>query len=149
MRQPTQRFWDALIIREWYRFGKCNDLKRYCIAEFGCFPHELKLHRTENCFGGVRSWVATYMPHFSQKLLATKKEDAVQLLDWLAKVKVRCEINPAARRYHAEMRYQSVKSKLLMHQSMKSSLLEQLLNPMNQPNIVKPTSVRKYNRTRR
>ena len=143
MREPTQRFWDAMIIREWYRFGSCKDLKRICIAEFGCYPDQLLLHRIESCYGGVRAWVATCMPSLSQKLWGTPKERAIEVLDWLGKTKVRCEYNKSAKRHSNEARNAFEKANLAAEQHRISYNLEQLLNPMNQPNIVKSTSLRK------
>lgn len=144
MREPTQRFWDAMIIREWYKFGNSRDLKRICMAEFGCFPSELKLYRVENCYGGVRAWVASAMPALSHKLLTTPKERAIEVLDWLGKTKVRCEYNSSWNKHNYEARKGAVEADLAMQQQQMSYHLEKLLNPMNQPNIVKSTTQRKY-----
>jgi len=141
MREPTQRFWDAMIIREWYRFGSCKDLKRICMAEFGCWPDELPLHRIEGCYGGVRAWVASCMPSLSQKLWSTPKERAIEVLDWLGKTKVRCEYNKSAKKYHNEARNAARKAELQAEQQRISYNLEKLLNPMNQPNVVKSRSL--------
>jgi hypothetical protein len=143
MREPTQRFWDAMIIREWYRFGTCSDLKRICIAEFGCYPDQLPLHRIENCYGGVRAWVATCMPSLSHELLTTPKDRSIEVLNWLGKTKVRCEHNKSAEKHNREARNAFKKANLAAEQHRISYNLEKLLNPMNQPNIVKSTSLKK------
>ena len=144
MREPNQKFWDAMIIREWYRFGNCTDLKRICLAEFGCFPSELPLHRIEDCYGGVRSWVANKMPALSHKLLITPKERAIEVLDWLGKTKVRCEYNGKAVKYQRDAYEGAKKGEILLQQSEISYNLGKLLNVMNQPNVVKTTSLKKY-----
>jgi hypothetical protein len=141
MREPTQRFWDAMIIREWYRFGSCKDLKRICLAEFGCWPDELPLHRIESCYGGVRAWVATCMPSLSQKLWGTPKERALEVLDWLGKTKVRCEYNKSAKKHHNEARNAFKRADAEAEQHRISYNLEKLLNVMNQPNVVKSRSL--------
>jgi hypothetical protein len=141
MREPTQKFWDAMIIREWYRFGNCKDLKRICMAEFGCWPDQLPLHRIEDCYGGVRSWVASSMPSLSHKLLTTPKDRALEVLDWLGKTKVRCEYNASARKHSNEAANAFRKANLAAEQQRLSYNLERLLNPMNQPNVVKSTKL--------
>lgn len=92
MREPTQRFWDAMIIKAWQNFYTCGKLNIWAKEEFGIFPESLDLKRTKNCYGatgqGVRVWVADYMPTLSAKLFAMPKERHVELLDWLAKSKV-------------------------------------------------------------
>jgi hypothetical protein len=144
MREPTQRFWDAMIIREWYRFGSCKDLCRISKAEFGCWPNELSLHRIENCYvAGVRAWVADSMPLLSQKLWATPKEKSIEVLDWLGKTKVRCEYNKSAKKYQTSGRRAFESANLAAEQHRISYNLEKLLNPMNQPNIVKSRSLKK------
>jgi hypothetical protein len=142
-REPNQRFYDALIIREWYRFGSAIDLKRICIAEFGCYPDQLPLHRIEDCYGGIRAWVATCMPKLSQKLLATPKEKSIEVLDWLGKTKVRCEINKREKKYYAQSRNACIKAEKNALQVSMSYNLEKLLNVMNQPNTVKSNSLRR------
>jgi hypothetical protein len=142
-REPNQRFYDALIIREWYRFGTAIDLKRVCIAEFGCYPDELPLHRVERCYGGIRAWVATCMPRLSQKLLATPKERSIEVLDWLGKTKVRCETNSQATKHMYEAKYACKKAEKNAAQVAISYNLEKLLNVMNQPNIVKSNSLKR------
>lgn len=149
MRLPTQRFWDAMIIREWYRFGNCKDLQRISKAEFGLFPNELALHRTEDCYGGVRAWVATYMPSLSFELLRTPKDKAIDVLDWLGKTKVRCVATRGATRYAREGYNKAKRSELFAEQVKISYNLGKLLNTMNQPNIVKSTSSRKNSRASR
>lgn len=92
MREPTQRFWDAMIIKAWQNFYSCGKLNIWAKEEFGVFPESLQLKRIKNCYGnhgqGVRVWVATYMPALSAKLFAMPKERHVELLDWLAKSKI-------------------------------------------------------------
>jgi hypothetical protein len=87
-REPTQRFWDAMIIKCWQDFSDCQKLNDWCYAEFGTYPDRLELKRTKNCYGrrgqGVRVWVADYMPILSAKLFALPKERHIELLDWLA-----------------------------------------------------------------
>ena len=91
-REPTQRFWDAMIIKSWQDFSDCHKLNVWAYDEFGSFPKDLGLKRTQNCFGnrgqGVRVWVADYMPVLSAKLFALPKERHVELLDWLSKSNV-------------------------------------------------------------
>jgi hypothetical protein len=130
-----------MIIREWYRFGSCKDLKRICLAEFGCWPDELPLHRVESCYGGVRAWVASCMPSLSQKLWGTPKERAIEVLDWLGKTKVRCEYNKSAKKHHNEARIALKKADAAAEQHRISYNLEKLLNVMNQPNVVKSRSL--------
>jgi hypothetical protein len=142
-REPNQRFYDALIIREWYRFGTAIDLKRVCIAEFGCYPDELPLHRVERCYGGIRAWVATCMPRLSHKLLATPKEKSIEVLDWLSKTKVRCETNNQATKHYNEARLSCGKAEKKAAQVAISYNLEKLLNVMSQPNTVKSNSLRR------
>jgi hypothetical protein len=92
MREPTQRFWDAMIIKSWQNFDSCYKLNIWAREEFGKYPQHLELKRTQNCFGsgtqGVRVWVAQYMPALSEQLFALPKERHIELLDWLAKSKV-------------------------------------------------------------
>lgn len=92
MREPTQRYWDAMIIKAWQNFDSCHKLNMWALEEFGKFPNELELKRTKNCVGhrnqGVRVWVADYMPVLSAKLFALPKERHVEILDWLGKSKV-------------------------------------------------------------
>ena len=89
MREISQRFWDAMIIKAWQDFKNCGHLYYWSIDEFGKPPLELGLKRTKNMWNkeGVRVWVATYMPILSDKLFALPKERHVELLDWLAKSK--------------------------------------------------------------
>lgn len=146
MREPTQRFWDAMIIREWYRFGTSKDLQRICMAEFGCFTSDLPLHRIENCYGGVRAWVANTMPMLSHKLLTTPKERSLEVLDWLGKTKVRCEHNKSWTKHINEATDSVRRSELRVQQKEISYNLEKLLNRSNQLNIVKSTSPRRYSK---
>lgn len=90
MREPTQRFWDAMIIKAWQNFYSCRKLAVWANEEFGVFPQHLGLKRAKNCYGaqGVRVWVASYMPTLSSKLFSLPKERHVEILDWLAKSKV-------------------------------------------------------------
>lgn len=113
------------------------------MAEFGCWPDELPLHRIEGCYGGVRAWVASCMPSLSQKLWVTPKERAIEVLDWLGKTKVRCEYNKSAKKHFNEARNAFKRADAAAEQHRISYNLEKLLNPMNQPNIVKSTSLRK------
>jgi hypothetical protein len=84
MREPTQRFWDAMIIKSWQNFDSCYKLNIWAREEFGKYPQHLELKRTQNCFGsgtqGVRVWVAQYMPALSEQLFALPKERHIELL---------------------------------------------------------------------
>lgn len=110
MREPTQRFWDAMIIKAWQNFDSCSKLNSWAYQEFGEYPENLDLKRTKNCYGktrqGVRVWVADYMPTLSAKLFSLPKERHVELLDWLAKSKVDSLSSKGSRakRYYNEAR---------------------------------------------
>ena len=149
MREPDQRFWDALVIRSWNRFDSCSRLKSICIAEFGCYPDELPLLRVKECYGGVRAWVATALPELSEKLWILPKERQIELLDWLAHKKLDCiSYNKKAAKYHKEAYNASRKDELKAEQSRISYNMGKLLGSMAQPNTVKATDSRARRRAR-
>ena len=140
MREPDQRFWDALIIRAWNNFDSCINLRVACKYEFGCYPEEASFIRTKYCYGGVRAWVATALPKLSEKLWILPKERHVELLDWLEHTKLDCVAhNKQSARYYREARNAAKRGDNLAEQQRISYELGKLLNPMNQFNVVKQT----------
>ena len=91
MREPSQRFWDAMIIKAWRDFKTTQDLYEQSIAEFGKAPWNLPFVRNKEMYGGVRAWVASRLPLLSDKLWVLPKERHIELLDWLGKSKMDCE----------------------------------------------------------
>ena len=142
-REPTQRFWDAMIIKCWQDFEDCKKLNSWCCAEFGAFPDRLGLKRTKNCFTkrgqGVRVWVAEYMPALSERLFALPKERHIELLDWLAKSKVDSVSAKGAKskRYYNEARGAARAADKKATQKTWSDNLEKNLNRNNQWTTVK------------
>jgi hypothetical protein len=132
VREPDQKYWDAMIIRAWNNFENCAQLVTAAKYEFGAYPHELGLKRSKNCFGGVRAWVATYMPQLSQKLWDVPKERQVELLHWLQTTDI--DIGKADKKtakYYAEPYNKVSKNKKLMQQRTVSNNLEKTLNAGN------------------
>ena len=142
MREISQRYWDAMIIKSWQNFDNCHKLNLWCLDEFGKFPSELGLKRTQNCFGGtngVRVWVANYMPQLSEKLFALPKERHIELLDWLAKSKIDSKTSRGSRtsKYYSEAKTAFNKSDKKATQATWSYNLEKTLNNGNRWSIVK------------
>lgn len=142
MREVNQRFWDAMIIKAWQNFDSCHKLSLWCLDEFGKFPRELGLKRSENCFGGtagVRVWVSTYMPQLSEKLFALPKERHIELLDWLAKSNIDSKTSKGSKasKYYSEAKNQFTASNKKATQATWSYNLEKTLNKNNRWDIVK------------
>ena len=143
MREVSQRFWDAMIIKSWQNFDDCYKLNMWAYDEFGDFPERLNLKRTKNCFGkkghGVRVWVATYMPELNQKLFDLPKEKHIKLLDWLAKSKIDSLSTKGLRttKYYSEAVNAFNKSNKKATQATWSWNLEKTLNNGNRWDIVK------------
>ena len=142
MREISQRYWDAMIIKSWQNFDNCYKLNLWALDEFGKFPKDLGLKRTQNCFSGkngVRVWVATYMPQLSEKLFALPKERHIELLDWLAKSKIDSKTNKESKasKYYSEARGAFTSSNKKATQATWSYNLEKTLNNGNRWNIVK------------
>ena len=142
-REPTQRFWDAMIIKCWQDFDDCQKLNNWCYAEFGVYSDRLELKRTKNCYGrrgqGVRVWVAEYMPALSERLFALSKERHIELLDWLAKSKVDSlsARGSKSKRYYNEARSAMKAADQKATQKTWSDNLEKNLNRNNQWTTVK------------
>jgi len=51
MREISQRFWDAMIIKAWQDFRSCGHLYHWSMEEFGKPPEELGLKRIKNMWG--------------------------------------------------------------------------------------------------
>ena len=78
MRDPTQRFWDAMIIKAWQDFKNCGHLYHWSIAEFGKPPVELGLKRTKNMWRMIKpkfiidiksapaGWMKKYLENWDQ-----------------------------------------------------------------------------------
>jgi len=143
MREPTQRFWDAMIIKCWQDFSDCQKLNTWCYAEFGKYPQYLELKRTQNCFGnrgqGVRVWVAEYMPALSERLFALPKERHLEVLDWLANSKVDSLTSKGSksRKYYHEARTAMKAAERKATQKTWSDNLEKNLNRNNRWKVVK------------
>ena len=143
MREPTQRFWDAMIIKCWQDFSDCQKLNTWCYAEFGKYPQYLELKRTQNCFGnrgqGVRVWVAEYMPALSERLFALPKERHLEILDWLANSKVDSLTSKGSksRKYYSEARSAAKAADKKATQKTWSDNLEKTLNRNNRWTTVK------------
>jgi len=142
-REPTQRFWDAMIIKSWQNFDSCHKLNMWALDEFDSFPKDLDLKRTQNCFGhrgqGVRVWVADYMPVLSAKLFALPKERHIELLDWLEKSNVDSLTSKGSRskKYYNEAKNATKISDRQAVQATWSWNLEKDLNKNNMWNKVK------------
>ena len=143
MREPNQRFWDAMIIKCWQNFDSCLKLNTWCYAEFGKYPQDLELKRTQNCFGGkgqgVRVWVADYMPALSERLFALPKERHLEVLDWLAKNKVDSLTSKGSKtsKYYSEARSAARAADKKATQKTWSDNLEKTINRNNQWTTVK------------
>jgi len=143
MREVTQRFWDAMIIKSWQNFDDCHKLNLWAYDEFGDFPQRLDLKRTKNCYGkkgfGVRVWVASFMPALSEKLFALPKERHIELLDWLAKNKIDSLSSRKSRvnKYYNEARHEYLAANRKATQATWSMNLEKTLNKNNRWDIVK------------
>jgi len=143
MREPTQRFWDAMIIKSWQSFDDCYKLNMWARDEFGNFPNNLNLKRVKNCYGkrglGVRVWVAQFMPALSERLFALPKERHVELLDWLENHKVDSLSARGSKtnKYYHEARYAARSSDLKATQKTWSDNLEKTINRNNQWTTVK------------
>ena len=121
-----------MIIKAWNNFDSCAQLVTAAKYEFGAYPQELCLKRSKDCFGGVRSWVATYMPQLSQKLWDVPKERQVELLRWLQTTNI--DVGKADRKtakYYAEGYNMVRKNRKLMQQRTVSNNLEKTLNAGN------------------
>jgi hypothetical protein len=102
MREVSQRFWDAMIIKAWHDFDHCNTLAVRCFHEFGDYPQNLPLLRNKNYHGTVRSWVDIELHSLSEKLWDLPKERHVELLNWLEKNKLDCVTHRTSKRHFAE-----------------------------------------------
>ena len=121
-----------MIIKAWNNFDSCAQLVTAAKYEFGAYPQELGLKRSKDCFGGVRSWVATYMPQLSQKLWDVPKERQVELLRWLQTTNI--DVGKADRKtakHYAEGYNMVRKNRKLMQQRTVSNNLEKTLNAGN------------------
>jgi len=135
MREPSQRFWDAMIIKAWRDFKNTKDLYEQSIAEFGTAPWNLPLVRNKEMYGGVRAWVATRLPLLSEKLWVLPKERHIELLDWLDRSKMDCEISMAKNKtmkYLSEARTAFKKDEIKADQATWSYNLEKTINRNNQ-----------------
>ena len=135
MREPSQRFWDAMIIKAWRDFKNTKDLYEQSIAEFGTAPWNLPLVRNKEMYGGVRAWVATRLPLLSEKLWVLPKERHIELLDWLDRSKMDCEISMAKNKtmkYLIEARTAFKKDEIKADQATWSYNLEKTINRNNQ-----------------
>ena len=143
MREPNQRFWDAMLIKCWQNFDSCLKLNIWCYAEFGKYPQDLELKRTQNCFSlrgqGVRVWIAEYMPALSERLFALPKERHLEILDWLANSKVDSLTSKGSksRKYYSEARSAARAADKKATQKTWSDNLEKNLNRNNQWTTVK------------
>jgi len=143
MREPTQRFWDAMIIKSWQNFDSCLKLNIWAMEEFGKYPQDLKLKRVQNCIGnkgqGVRVWVAQYMPALSERLFALSKERHLEVLDWLANSKVDSlsAKGSKTRKYYNEARTSMKAAERRATQKTWSDNLEKNLNRNNRWTTVK------------
>ena len=143
MREPTQRFWDAMIIKSWQNFDTCLKLNIWAREEFGKYPQHLELKRVQNCFGsrgqGVRVWVAEYMPALSERLFALPKERHLEVLDWLANSKIDSLTSKGskARKYYHEARTAMKAAERKAVQKTWSDNLEKNLNRNNRWTTVK------------
>jgi hypothetical protein len=143
MREISQRFWDAMIIKSWQNFESCQKLNMWAFDEFGKFPKDLELKRTQNCYGfknqGVRVWVANYMPTLSAKLFALPKEKHIELLDWLAKSNVDSLSSKGSKshKYYNEARNSMKATDIKATQATWSYNLEKTLNNSNRWSVVK------------
>ena len=143
MREPTQRFWDAMIIKSWQNFDTCLKLNMWAMEEFGKYPQHLELKRVQNCFSvrgqGVRVWVAQYMPALSERLFALPKERHLEVLDWLAKSKIDSlsAKGSTTRKYYSEARTSMKAAERRATQKTWSDNLEKTLNRNNRWTTVK------------
>jgi len=143
MREPTQRFWDAMIIKSWQNFDTCLKLNIWAMEEFGKYPQYLELKRVQNCIGnkgqGVRVWVAQYMPALSERLFAFPKERHLEVLDWLAESKVDSLSAKGSKtgKYYSEARTAMKAADRRATQKTWSDNLEKNLNRSNQWTTVK------------
>ena len=143
MRESSQRFWDAMIIKSWQNFDSCYKLNTWAMEEFGNYPQHLELKRTQNCYGngtqGVRVWVAQYMPALSERLFALPKERHIELLDWLAKSKVDSLTSKGSKtsKYYSEARSAAKAADKKATQKTWSDNLEKTLSRNNRWTTVK------------
>lgn len=139
MREVSQRFWDAMVIRAWKNFDSCKKLKEQSHYEFGDFPDNLPLIRVNNCYGGVRSWVAKELKPLSDMLWALPPSRYIELLDWLEHNKLDCATDKGAAKYAAEglnARYKS--GKKMAHAMYEAAIYKNQGSRMAQVNVVKP-----------
>jgi len=138
MREVDQKYWDAMIIRSWNKFETCKKLSYSCFYEFGDYPENLNLKRNTKMFGGVRAWVASYMPELSEKLWNVPKEKQVDLLKWLQTTKIDIQ-KPSSKqnKYATEAVKRTHKNQKLLQQKTTSKNLEQTLNRNNMWQVVK------------
>jgi hypothetical protein len=138
MREVDQKYWDAMIIRSWNKFETCKQLSYSCFYEFGDYPENLNLKRNTKMFGGVRAWVASYMPELSEKLWNVPKEKQVDLLKWLQTTKIDIQ-KPSSKqnKYATEAVKKTHKNQKLLQQKTTSKNLEQTLNRNNMWQVVK------------
>ena len=140
MREPSQRFWDAMIIKAWRDFKTTQDLYEQSIAEFGKAQWNLPFVRNKEMYGGVRAWVASRLPLLSDKLWVLPKERHIELLDWLDKSKMDCETSMAKNKtmkYVNEARTAFKKDEKKADQATWSYNLEKTINRNNQWTVTK------------
>lgn len=141
MRELSQRFWDAMIIKSWQDFDNCDKLNAWAFQEFGDYPMNLDLKRVKNCYPkmGVRVWVDTYMPQLSEKLFALPKNRHIELLDWLGKSSIDSiyQKRSKGKRFIAEITNSHRNSRIKAIQTIVSKEIEKGYNRNNQWSVVK------------
>lgn len=141
MREISQRFWDAMIIKSWQNFENCDKLNAWAFQEFGDYPMNLDLKRAKNCYPrmGVRVWVDTYMPQLSEKLLALPKNRHIELLDWLGRSNIDSvyQKRSKGRRFIGEASNSYKVSRIKAIQTIISHDIEKGYNRNNQWSVVK------------
>jgi len=138
MREPDQKYWDAMIIRSWNKFENCHQLSNACKDEFGVYPQDLKIKRCTEMYGGVRAWVASRMPELSEKLWNVPKEKQVELLRWLQTTNIDISKKSSKQnKYESEARKNTYKNRKLLQQKTLSHDLEKTLNRNNMWQVVK------------
>jgi hypothetical protein len=138
MRDISQRFWDAMIIKSWNEFGNSYSLGMACMYEFGVYPRDSGLLRVSNLVNtGTRVWVAKFLAPLSERLWITPKEKQIALLDWLEETKLDCLVNKKAQKYGNEAAGRLHRNQLHMKQMRISNDIEQSSNRNNMWKVVK------------
>ncbi len=140
MREPDQRFYDAMIIKCWRDFKGTKDLIDWSVSEFGRVPWQLPLVRNKHLFGGVRAWVATRLPILNDKLWSLPPEKNIEILDWLGKTKMDCDDSVKKNRtsrYVGEARVKARKDDIRATQATWSNNLGKTISRNNQWTVVK------------